>query len=128
MKRVIPIVLVLVAALGWKFYNKNQASAEVRAQGLRLLESFPEYAAHKDFYLSAFDEAHNTAFDKSYTLGGRRRAAKFDSEKYVSVLVAIIKQKATASGNTSVAYSLNGPQRFFSLPVAESGESETSRY
>jgi hypothetical protein len=92
------------------------------------LQSFPEYEQNKEFYLSAFEEAHQKAFSESYTMGGRRRAAKFDSETYVRILIDRIKYQAEVAGKTSLAYSLNDPQRFFSMPVAESGGAEKSRY
>lgn len=122
------LVLGVIAVFGWQAYSKSQASADVRAQSVKLLESFPLYAQHKDFYQSAFDQAHQTAFDQSYRHGGRRRSASFDEGKYVSLLVDSIKRQATAAGNESVAYALNGYGQYLSLPVANSNNAEPSRY
>ncbi len=117
--RVVSIAVVIAVVIGFKLYNKNKASDEVRQQARVLVEQFPEYSENKDYYDSAFDRLHSKAFDQSYSLGGRRTAARFDEDKYLPILIALIQRDASQAGKTQVAESLDAHRRSLKLPQVE---------
>jgi hypothetical protein len=117
--RLIPVALIVAVVLGIKFYNKIQASDQVRQQARALIAQFPEYSESKEYYDSAFERLHGKAFDQSYSMGGRRTASKFDENKYLTVLIALVQRDASQAGKKQIAESLDMHRKSLNLPEVE---------
>ena len=103
LKRAVPILLIIAAVIGWKFYNKNSASAEVKEQAMALFQDLPQYEQEREFFETAVSESHDPAFNVSYSMGGRRRGSRFDNEQYHTLLLQGVMKRADAAGKTEIA-------------------------
>jgi len=106
-------VVVVAIVLGFKFYNKGQANAEVKSEAAKIVQSLPGYQRNQAYYDSLVEHAHPIAFEVAYSMGGRRRSAKFNDQKYLSVLIAEMIKKARSDGKTDVvnAFTQSGASR-----------------
>ena len=77
------IVLVVAVIIGMKMYNKQSTSKEVKAELVKLCEGDQKCVA-------AVETHFEGCFDSSYSIGGRRRSGKLDSDQ----LVACVNQRA----------------------------------
>ncbi|MEX2169739.1 MAG: hypothetical protein WD851_10540 [Pirellulales bacterium] len=123
---IVPIAVLIAAVLGWKFYNKNQASDAVREQAVVLVQAFPGYEENKAYYDSAFDELHDKAFDGAYNMGGRRTSSSFDEEQYLTFLIGLFHRKAIADDKNDIAKALASYRQTLGLPIVEFGDGSTS--
>lgn len=80
--------VVFIGVLGFVFYSKTQnraeAGTEVRGAIMSWVEALPCYQDAPEKLEAMCDAAHQQAFDSAYSMGGRRRSASLDSEKYVT--------------------------------------------
>jgi hypothetical protein len=93
MRNVVGFVLLIAVVVGVKMWNRGDQSGDVRAEMMPHIQSMPEYAANAAYLDECFDRAHSHAFSESYSLGGRRRAAKLDYDKYMDVLFTRMAQE-----------------------------------
>lgn len=99
--RTVGLIVVGVAVFfGWKLYSKSQASEETKQEAKSFIVNMPGYAADNAYYDSLLESAHPTAFDASYSIGGRRRAAKFDEGQYYDRLLTGMIAKAEQDKRT----------------------------
>ncbi|MFQ5505231.1 MAG: hypothetical protein ACE5F1_10590 [Planctomycetota bacterium] len=106
LNRAIGIVVVIAAVVGYKFYNKSTQSSEVKRTSATWFLNAPGYAKSKAVFDSLLDECHEVAFKKSYSMGGRRRAAKFNADAYAKILFSTMKSRAEARGHPEIAKSI----------------------
>ena len=91
-KKVLIGVVVVVALLAFKFMNAGDASADVKEEMREIVKLLPCYEDNAEYLDQQFELRHQFAFDKAYDLGGRRRSASFDADKYLEELFgAMIK-------------------------------------
>ena len=77
MGRVIGALIAIGAIFGMKFYNKSNASDDIRAQLIKICK--------EDTACSAAVNTHfESCFGDAYTMGGRRTDAKFDYKGFTS--------------------------------------------
>lgn len=119
LSRIIPIALIIAAVVGWKMYNKNQASDAVRKEAVLLVQAFPSYEENKGYFDSAFDELHDQAFDQAYKIGGRHTSSSFDEKNYLAFLVGLYHRKATNDGKADIAEALEQYRKLLDLPVVQ---------
>lgn len=87
--RVVGIVLVVSAVVGYKTYQKNQLSLEVKEIAYSSIQKTPEYLKHKELIDKMFDSAHRHAFDSAYAYK-KRGSGTFDMQRYMSTLENVI--------------------------------------
>lgn len=93
MRKVIGIVVVIVIVLGLKFYNRSSDDKEVLADMKTLVTQIAPSPAESTYLTGIVDREHKRVFDAAYDMGGRRRAAKLDEDKYIDgMFKAMIEQ------------------------------------
>ncbi len=86
MKKVIGVVVVIVLVVGLKFYNRGSDDKQVLADMKEILADL-DLSEEDSAYVNGILEAeHKRAFDAAYSMGGRRRAAKLDEDKYIDAV------------------------------------------
>jgi hypothetical protein len=89
------IGLVLIGAVfGYKYWNKSSTSDEVKQDVLKAFSAFED----QKLIRSLVDKHHDECFDACYTMGGRRRSAKFDSDQYIQMMSQRIRTDLLAQG------------------------------
>jgi len=83
LRKVGGIVLAIAVIVGMKMYSKQSTSKEVKAELVKLCEGDAKCVA-------AVDTHFEGCFDGSYSMGGRRRSAKLNSD----ALVSCVNQRA----------------------------------
>ena len=73
------IIAIIAVTVGLKFYNKNSSHDEAKARLIEVCEG-------ESGCVQAVERHFDQCFDSSYSMGGRRRAAKFDLDKLVKCL------------------------------------------
>ncbi len=119
LKSVIIFAVAISGVIGWKFYNKSQASSETKEQVRALLVALPEYPAHADYFNELLDRSHEDAFSAAYQMGGRRRGASFDAEKYLQVVFANMVEHARADGRADLVAALTSGAHGEVAPASE---------
>jgi hypothetical protein len=92
--------------IGFKFYNKGKAEADVKQVAIKVVHDLPGYEKDPKYYDALLEHAHPAAFDDAYTMGGRRRAAKFDSIGYMRSLLARMAEEAKRDNHPEVSAAL----------------------
>ena len=106
MKKIIPIVIVIIAILGFKVYKKSEAGNEIKAQAIEQMQQQYSSVLGDDYIVELVNYAHSDAMDKAYKMGGRRKSDEFDSATYRSVLRLKMAQKLGSDGKHRLAQSL----------------------
>jgi len=119
LSRVVPIAVVIAVVVGIKLHNKGKASDQVREQVMALVREFPGYAENQAYYDEAFLACHAKGFEHSYKIGGRRTSSSFDEKRYLAILIALMKQKATEDGKTEICDLLEEHRADLSLPKVQ---------
>lgn len=83
MKKVIGFVVVIVLAVGLKFYNRGSDDKQVLADMKEILSGLDLSEEDSAYVNDIVEREHKRAFDAAYSMGGRRRAAKLDEDKYI---------------------------------------------
>ena len=73
------ILAIIGVTVGLKFYNKNAARDDAKARLIEVCEG-------DSGCVRAVEKHFEQCFESSYSMGGRRRAAKFDLDKLVKCL------------------------------------------
>lgn len=93
MRKVIGIGVAIVVIVGLKFYNRgadDKAVLDDMKQVIAQVSSSPEETTYLNRIL---EKEHQRAFDAAYDMGGRRRSATLDEDKYLNtVFTAMISQ------------------------------------
>ncbi len=113
------VVVVVAVVVGLKFYNKHKTSGEVLAQAESVVQTVPGYEQDPAYHDALFEKAHDEAFSEAYSMGGRRTRARFDSERYLEVLLSTMRDMARADGRQEVAASIESRRVLLELPVEE---------
>lgn len=103
--RIVKIVLslvVLAVVLGYKFYNRSDVSDATFEQMTEVVHSLPSYTANASLLDGWAKIAHDAAFSSAYSLGGRRRASKFDADKYVQEFFKSMEEQAHMRGKLDI--------------------------
>ncbi len=77
--RLLSGVAIAGALIGFRFYNRSQTEAEVRAQLIEICEDDASCA-------QAVETHYEGCFEESYSLGSRRRSGSMDATTLVSCL------------------------------------------
>jgi len=99
-------LIVVGGFFGYMFYSKSEANKEAKAAIMSWVVDAKEYKANKDSFDSLVEEAHPGAFEASYSMGSRRRSAKFDVVKYGDLAFGTMKAKAEKDGKPEIAKSI----------------------
>ncbi|MEM7263342.1 MAG: hypothetical protein AAF488_15240, partial [Planctomycetota bacterium] len=67
----------------------------------------PGYSENTAYYDRLFQHFHGGAFNKAYSMGGRRRGASFDADQYLAVLLARMSAQAKRDGKGDVVMALD---------------------
>lgn len=104
-------VLIFVALVGalvwWQFSRKDKADAEVLSQMHEVVSHMQSYPNNAEYLDTLLDREHPIAFGEAYTMGSRRRPAKFDDVKYTNVLFDRMAKYCRAAGKKDVAAELD---------------------
>jgi hypothetical protein len=95
MRKAVGIVITIVILLGLKFHNRS-SDQNVILDDMKSLIAKLQISAKDTAYLNGIlDREHSKAFDAAYTMGGRRRGATLDDDKYIeAIFKAMISQCA----------------------------------
>lgn len=72
-------LLILAVFFGLKFYNKMSAENDVKDQLVSLCAETPDC-------MKAVDTYYKSCFEKSYSIGGRRRSGGIKADKLVDCI------------------------------------------
>ena len=79
LKKVGGIALIIFVVMSIKLWNKSEEKEEFREHLLNL--------CHQDSdCIEVIGAYYETCFDKTYSLGGRRRSGSLNSEKFIACL------------------------------------------
>lgn len=92
--------------IGLKFHNKSEANAQIRVEGVAIVESIPEHDKNREYFKVLVDHAHPIAFEEAYRMGRRRRSTECDNAQYVKVLFATMIEKARSDQRVEIANAL----------------------
>ena len=97
-KRLVWVAIIVAVFIGWQLYKKNQAGEDVRSQTLEIIQNLPSYDTESEYLKKVFDQSYEQAFESSYKVGSRRRAAKLDAEKYLTAFFDNMIRHANGDG------------------------------
>lgn len=98
----VSIIISLVISLN----NKSHDNADVQKEMIDVVQTFPDYATHADYYKKLVQQCHQAAFEATYTMSRRRQSAKLDVEKYVQIISEAMAKQAQQDGEKEVANTL----------------------
>lgn len=90
------LIAVVIGAglIGWKYWNKSSSSDEVKQEVKDLFKDFED----QKLIGTLIDKHHDACFDECYTMGGRRRSAKFDADRYLQMMADRIRTDLLTHG------------------------------
>jgi hypothetical protein len=91
-------LVVIGGVLYYRMGNRSDTSEEVKKEIMAFLPKVKDYAKHKTKLNQWADDAHRQAFNEAYDMGGRRRSATFDEDKYVSTFFEVLCKRAQTAG------------------------------
>ncbi len=97
------IVIVLVAI---KFSNRGDDSAQVLSEAKELIAQLEVYKPNAEYLDKLTERAHRHVFDKAYDMGGRRRGATFDEDKYLTALLDYMMAQCRTDRENDIAVAL----------------------
>jgi len=110
-------VLVIGGVIGLKFYNKGSAEGEIHDEMHKWVASAAGYSEDPAYADALFEKCHESAFEHSYTMGGRRRGARFDDGQYIAELTRTMAAMARKDGHELLAVGLlEMKQRYDAAP------------
>jgi hypothetical protein len=77
LKKAVLVAVGVAAVMGFKFWSKIRDKADAR-------ERLTQICADDKACLSALDQHFEACFAEAYSLGGRRRAASLNNDKFLS--------------------------------------------
>lgn len=98
--------LLLFAFVIWShFQNEKSLHRESRALLMAIVVEAPSYPDHADWFDEQAELAHDAAFNRAYSRGGRRGGATFDAFLYrLNTLKAMLDETAVAGLDADAAY------------------------
>ncbi len=75
-------VLIIILGFWWRLSNRSDHSAEIKADTMLIVAQMEGYSQNRAMIDSMADRAHKSAFDKAYTMAGRRKGAVIDLDIY----------------------------------------------
>ncbi len=99
-------VLMVGAIVGWKFYNKGNDEAAIKSTMKEWVVGAAGYDSDPTYCDALFERFHSDVFEKTYALGGRRRGASFDDDKYISMMTSRMSTQARKDGKPEIATGL----------------------
>ena len=103
LNKFIGIIIVVAIIVGFKFYNKSKAADDIRSQTIEIVQAMPGYDENKQYIESIFEPCFATAFEAAYDMGGRRRSAKFNQDKYITTLFENLMTRSERDGKEKLA-------------------------
>ena len=79
-------LLVFVGVIVLKFQNRSDTSNDAQAAIMARVKTLPNYEPYPRLPGWA-DQAHSTAFNAAYEMGGRRQSSKFDEDKCIDTFL-----------------------------------------
>ena len=101
--RFIGIIIVVAIIVGFKFYNKSKAGDDIRRQTIEIVQAMPGYDENQSYINSIFEPCFETAFEASYDMGGRRKSAEFNQDKYITTLFDNLMTRSEQDGKEELA-------------------------
>ncbi len=117
--RVVPVVLMVVAVLVYKEYDKHNVCNHVRDGARAFVQELYGYAENKEYLDAEFEKHHTTAFDKAFKMGVRRQESTFDKGTYEACLIALFKRDAKRDGHANLVQSLEDYRKKMDLPTVD---------
>jgi hypothetical protein len=107
---IVVIVLLIVGVTWLRMSRRADASAQVRADVEQMVKSIDNYAKYEKLLKTWTELAHRKAFDAAYDVGGRRRAASFDADKYIRAFFDDLIRSADQAKKADLVKSLKDLQ------------------
>lgn len=104
--RVVGFVGVLGVLVWMSSGRRNSASKEVLAEMQDGIKQLPAYPANAEYLDKLLEREHAKAFDEAYDAGSRRRSAKFDADKYRTMVLEGMAKECAKSGRGEAAEQL----------------------
>ncbi len=111
MQKAIAIVIGLCiggALVVGRFVHLAEVGSEARDVVASYCKHMPSYATDSAYIDDLLEATHEVAFDRHDDLGGRRRAASFDTEAYFFDMFTDMAQQAKADGKEQLSDDLWG--------------------
>lgn len=96
------ILLLLALGVGVRMYHRAGDSSEIKESMMQAVAAMDGYDKNKVIMDAMAERAHGHAFDRAYTMGGRRRASTFDEEKYVEEFFGSLIRQANDLGRPDI--------------------------
>lgn len=98
--------LLLFAFIIWNhFQNEKSLHRDSRAQLMAVVVEAPSYADNAEWFDEQAQLAHEAAFDRAYSRGGRRSGATFDGFVYrIDALKTMLDETTIAGLDEDAAY------------------------
>lgn len=106
MKRIGIFVVVVIVAVGFKFWRRGNLGAEELAKMKTIIAKLPIYQSEGELLDEMVERHHGSAFDAAYEVGGRRMADTFDESRYFGNLVTRMMAEADQRKKTEVVTAL----------------------
>lgn len=86
--------------------DRDEMSDVSKTQAMTLLATVENYDRHRGFYDAWGKLAHERAFSDAFEMGGRRRASKFDPNRYMSLFFEELIDLAQGQGKQDIVKDL----------------------
>jgi hypothetical protein len=110
LRRIGAWILVVIVTMVIVFYVKGQRRTDFEAQAkslsMTLLSEADNYKANEKYYGVRAEAAHKVAFGSAFDVGGRRQAASFDENRYLSVFFERLIDIVQNEGRQDIAKDL----------------------
>ena len=90
MKKAAIILVIIGVGVFLKMRNQGDNSAQIHSDMREIISSLELYEANADYLDRTLETRHMKAFRDTYEMGGRRRGATFDQDKYIEDLLTMM--------------------------------------
>ena len=110
---------VLAGVLVWSRMNRRgENEAAILQQMEEMVSKIDVYPANQEYLDKLLKEEHRGAFDAAYSMGGRRKGAKFDWSKYTTTLFDGMCKECARDKKPEVAKSLRQLEQIMAAALA----------
>lgn len=102
-RKLIVAAIAIPVLVGLAIYTKSHSRDRVKSETYALIQELPSYEQEKQYLDSLFAASYDAAFEAAYEHGGRRKAADFDTQKYVTTIFDSMIAKAQTDGKKNLA-------------------------